>query len=522
MMGLFRSKFWVWRAFWILLLISFISSCNAVSTLIIPPDPNQKTPNSNLENPPQRILTITPSPALILTSNPTSSASPVITKPSPTRQSQSSATLVPVPGKSIFGSSIVPAISPANGLAQISSAGLQWTRTGIEWKIVEPAPNDRDWSRNAAFEEELLNTVNTGMQSVIILGETPAWAVKPGFQCGVIRDEWISRFASFAYEAVVRYSQPPYNVRYWEIFNEPEVATFLGCWGDPKEPYFGGTAYGKMLSQVYPAMKAANPDAQVLIGGLLLDCDPINPPEDPSRAGQKKDCAPARFIEGILKAGAIDSFDGIAFHSYDYYNGPGMYYNPNWASDRKKNGSSTLAKAAYLRGILQKYKIPNRYLVNTEFALFCGRSDQPDCDGMIASVETTKAYYIVQFAAMAVADGYKSAIWYASMGGRNNGLINNDLTSKPVLIAYQFASDMIGNATFTQKVDLDPAFQIYEFKNNEKKIWVVWTFDGQKHTLKIPSMPAELYRIQSDGQASSERPAQSVEMSLEPMFLVFK
>jgi hypothetical protein len=45
---------------------------------------------------------------------------------------------------------------------------------------------------------------------------------------------------------------------------------------DPVTLNFGGEYYGNMLKIVYPAIKSADPQAQVLVGGLLLDCDPVN------------------------------------------------------------------------------------------------------------------------------------------------------------------------------------------------------------------------------------------------------
>ena len=490
--------------------IVIISAC-AITPPTIIANPNFVQPRNTAQIP------IIPTPILTLTSllSPTKTATDPSGVPSPVASATPQA-----PG--IFGVSILPAIRPTGGLNQIASAGLQWTRIGIDWKIVEPVQKDRDWSRMKLVEEELLNAAQAGLKVVVILGETPAWAVKPGFICGVIRDDLVAQFASFVNEAVARYSQPPFNIHYWEIFNEPDAANFLGCWGNPSEPYYGGKTYGMMLSQIYPAIKAADPNAQVLIGGLLLDCDPIHASDDPNHPGQKKDCAPARFFEGILVSGAVNAFDGIAFHAYDYYYDTGMYSNLNWGSDRKKDGSSTIAKAAYLRSILKKYDITGRYLINTEFALFCGRANQPDCESYNSSVETTKAYYIVQFAATAVADGYQVALWYASQGGRNNGLLNPDLSPKPAFFAYQFANNMIGSAAFIKMIDLDPAFKIFEFKKNSQSIWVAWTLDGKDHKLNIPKQPDAFYRILSNGQASSEDPAQNIELSLEPVFLVFK
>ena len=84
---------------------------------------------------------------------------------------------------------------------------------------------------------------------------TPAWAQKyPGVACGPISEDALDDFAEFMAALVSRYSQPPYNVRYWEIGNEPDIDRTLvdsqsiyGCWGEKDDPYYGGKYYGEML-----------------------------------------------------------------------------------------------------------------------------------------------------------------------------------------------------------------------------------------------------------------------------------
>src|SRR5690606_32739206 len=117
---------------------------------------------------------------------------------------------------------------------------------------------------------------------IIVISHTPTWAQQvPGASCGPIKPTALADFAKFMGEMASRYSKPPYNVHYWEIGNEPDVApeqvpndSVFGCWGNMSDPYYGGAYYAEMLKVVYPAIKKADPLAQVVFGGLLLDCDP--------------------------------------------------------------------------------------------------------------------------------------------------------------------------------------------------------------------------------------------------------
>lgn len=448
------------------------------------------------------------------------SAAPTATA-TPTPQPTITPTTVFTPGESIFGASIVP-LNEKGGLLQMAEAGLYWTRYDLVWKRVEPYQGARAWENIAYMDQQVAAATQAGMKVILIINETPGWALKAGFSCGAVREEYFDALAKFSAEVVARYSQAPYHVKNWEIYNEPDAPNFLGCWGDVRDKeYFGGAYYGKMLQKVYPAMKSADPEAQVLVGGLLMDCDPVNPPEIWNKPGVLADCTPGRFFEGILESGAQDAFDGVAFHSYDYYYDYGVYTNPNWHSSRIKDGSSTLAKAAYLRGLMEKYGVKDRYLVNTEFALFCGRDNDPTCNPYLDKVEATKAYYAVHFMATSMADDYRTAIWYAVFYTRNNSLLNKDMSPKPVYHAMQFTNQMIGQARYLRTVS-DPNFIIHEFRVAKGTVWVVWTVDAQAHVLDLPALPSQVYVIGMDGMAQEAAPAQQISLDVAPAFLVFE
>ncbi|MCH7588145.1 MAG: hypothetical protein IIC78_08960 [Chloroflexi bacterium] len=175
----------------------------------------------------------------------------------------------------------------AGGLGKINQANTYWVHGAwIHWSDVEPTMGARDWAAVANEEQKLINAATYNLEPIVLVRSTPDWAQRfPGIQCGQILPDKLDEFAAFMGDLVTRYSQEPYNVKYFEIWNEPDVAPSLvapdsthGCWGDLTDPYYGGGDYGEMLKVVYPAIKAANSAAQVLVGGLLLDCNPDNNP----------------------------------------------------------------------------------------------------------------------------------------------------------------------------------------------------------------------------------------------------
>lgn len=400
------------------------------------------------------------------------------------------------PNNSIFGA-YLSQTNDLKGIAQISAANLGWTRIDLSWKEIEPSYGNIDWTRAANFDFRIAKAANAGLKPIVIFADTPAWALKPGFSCGPIQQNYFAEYARFVAQAVKRYSDSPYGAFFYEFYNEPDAPGFLGCWGDTSDPlYFGGGYYGQMLKSVYPAVKAVNPQIQVLVGGLLLTCDPTNPPNDANNPGSKADCTPSRFLEGILANGAGGAFDGVAYHSYDYYAGNYDYNNPNWNASRTTTGPASLVKAAYLRKVLQSYNLANKPLYNTEFALFHGPENSQLSDPLL---EPTKSYYVVESMAGFLAEKNQTAIWHETFGNRNNSLLEDDLSPKPVYTAYAFVNKLLANAVWSQKVTNNPSFVIHEFNKLGKKIWIVWTVDNQSRILTLPANTFSVDRIDATG-----------------------
>ena len=414
----------------------------------------------------------------------------------------------------VFGVTIYR-LDDASGLTQIAQAGTAWSRSAFNWSTIEPTPGERVW--NPILEQELINAQVAGIQPIMIIEGTPRWALKAGFGCGAVAEDKFPVLGQLVYDLVKRYSAAPYNIRYWELWNEPDAAGLLGCWGDPSDTqYYGGYYYGQMLQVVYQQMKAADPGAQVLVGGLLLDCDPVNPPEG-------KNCLPSRFLNGILESGAGPYFDGVSFHGYDYYSGTGAYNNSNWHSSSSTTGPVAIIKAKHLKGVLSGYGYGGKYLVSTETAVFWGPNVMdPPCDpGAPLDMETTKVYYVVQSYAATVAEGWKASIWYSALGVRCSGLLNGDLSPKAAYYAYQFAEQKLGEAVFVRQIGEYDQVMGYEYDIPGRKLWILWSLDGQAHTLSLPEQPIEVNRVGEDGKAIQEANSLTLTIDLSPWFIEF-
>jgi hypothetical protein len=440
---------------------------------------------------------VTHAPTATDTQQPASTVVPtIIPAGSPTPGQTPESAILPFHGVQVTGQ------KSAKELPLAVAAGASWSRENyFQWDLIEPArtaPPTYKWE--AVNEDALALAASEGIQLVATVQFAPSWAQKyPGHACGPIAENELPRFGQFVAALVTRYSQPPYKVHYWELGNEPDVdrnlvpgESVFGCWGEAGEQYYGGEYYATMLKTVYPMVKAADPQAQVLVGGLLLDCNPDNPPPLAGNTGQLKDCSPGRFLEGILHAGGGDYFDGVSFHAYDFYpaaNQVGHYSNGAWLSAWDKDGPVLGAKALFLRGVLAAYSHPEKYLINTEVALICGRSgSEAYCLG--DSYATTKAYYLAQASAEARAEGLQANIWYSLTGWRGSGLVNASLQPEPAYPAFQFSVAMLREAKFTQMLDVETGTRGYEFSRGNERLWIIWSIDGQEHHIKVQAMPS--------------------------------
>ncbi|MFU8773798.1 MAG: hypothetical protein ACNA8H_15430, partial [Anaerolineales bacterium] len=383
------------------------------------------------------------------------------------------------------------AITEERGLDQMKTAGAYWVRrNALLWSDVEPGRGDRNWdaARVQALEQELINANQAGMEVVLIVRSTPEWARQyPDLACGRIKVEELPAFAEFVREAVARYSQPPYNVRYWQIWNEPDIPTDMregesrsGCWGDVNEPYYGGGYYAEVLKAVYPAAKQVNPRIKVVVGGLLLDCDPVIDPIG---------CNSSTYLEGILDAGGKDYFDAVSFHAYDAYVGLGEYANPKWNSSWDTTGPVIAAKGSYLKGVLSQYGAGGKMLFNSEGAIICGPFNPTPEQVEICTAEdfeNTKAYYVTKIYAAALASGLDANIWYHVTGWRFSGLLTRDLEPLPAYYAYQFARTQLGDAAFVEKDETQSNLFVYKFMRAGLEMRIVWSKDGSPEVVAVP------------------------------------
>jgi hypothetical protein len=367
-------------------------------------------------------------------------------------------------------------------LQSMREAGAYFARTSpFSWEAIEPVRTSPPTYHWETVDETIVGGANSlGLKMIATVKFTPAWAQKvPGVYCGPVAQEALDEFAEFMRALVTRYSGPSYGVKYWEIGNEVDIDATLvsphnmyGCWGDQNEKYYGGEYYAQMLKAVYPAIKAADPQAQVLIGGLLLDCDPTNPPAD-------KDCKSSKFLEGILVGGGASYFDIVSFHAFGFYTQGRIYEEvPTWYP----RGGVVMGKINFLRQVMTEYGV-DKPIMLTEASLLCP-IEQAECNPIGDAFKDAQADYVVRLFTRSWGANLLGTIWYTmdTPGWRNSGLIG-----RPAYVTYQFLSSKLRGSTLVRPLTQYTGVTGYEFWGDGRYTWVLWATDNTSHSISLPA-----------------------------------
>ena len=357
----------------------------------------------------------------------------------------------------------------------------------ISWRELQPNENDPiDWEQLVNFETELRTLRAANIIPIIIVDDYPYWATIYQTNFSALLPERYDDFAIFTQALVSRYSTPEFNVHIWELGNEPDVDprifsltdNFYGCWGDWDDIFYNGRAYGNMLKVVTPLIRAADPHAQVLIGGLLL----ASPNTIDDHVGQPED-----FLRGILEAGAAPYFDVVSYHSYVAHTSlredRDIFSNSVWDAW----GGMLRGKANFLRSIMADYGV-DKPLFLTETSQLCSWC-QYDLT-LLPELYDFQANLPPRSFPRAIANGITGFIWYTldGPGWYYGGLLDENQVPKPVYYAYQTLSEMVGHAGFIGPASYGDGIEAYTFHSGAARIDIIFSIQDITYPILISKL----------------------------------
>lgn len=285
-------------------------------------------------------------------------------------------------------------------MAGIAAAGGQWVRFDVVWNNVEAKPDRYSWGP----EDRAIEAARAkGLHVDAIIDYAPSWAKVDGQPDPIA-------YASFAAATAERYSR--LGVETYEIWNEENLAS---SWGDQVDPM----AYGTLLKASYEAIKAVDPNAIVLLGGLGTAQNVSN----------GESISPYSFLSDLYSLGFGAYFDAANVHPYSFPDFPATAdsWNPFW-------------QLPQYHELMASYGYGDKQIWITEFGAPTGTA-QGDVS------ESTQAAMISQAIQMARSWSWAGPFFvydWRDGSGQTFGLLRRNGSAKPSLAAFEGATGLAG------------------------------------------------------------------------------
>jgi hypothetical protein len=138
--------------------------------------------------------------------------------------------------------------------------GARISRNTLVWYAIEPSRGTRNWTNHDGAVNDL---VAAGIEPLLVVGSSPQWANGSSDPWLVPQTEaafqgWLTEYQTFLTAAVQRYKD---RVKKWELWNEENEIYF---W----KPTPNIDQYARFYRMAYATIKAADPAAEVSVGGM--------------------------------------------------------------------------------------------------------------------------------------------------------------------------------------------------------------------------------------------------------------
>ncbi|GEM_PF-1522225 len=387
-------------------------------------------------------------------------------------------------GVEFMGGITQAATSP--DIQAIHDVGASWVRVAIYWARLQPREDSTiDWtSVDAGFRR----LARLGLHPIVVIRDIPSWAAmehptlhdRPS--CGPVRSDKMDAYLDFVATLVRRYSGPPFNVKYWEIYNEPDKIYSVrpdidigGCFGD-----IWYDEYVRILRDVYRTVKEIDPQAVIAFGGVAHDW--FYYPGTPYPHSGLFD--PYFLDEVIDKRRGGDWFDVMNFHTY---------YAWRWYWEYYGYGKDVLAKYNYMREQLRQYGYPDKPIIITETGMRSYDANHPELVS-----ERTQARYVLRLFARILTVMYDQPfVWFSIRDiGHSHGLLREDGSEKPSYRVYRFGVPQFTGARFLGMTgDYGNTIEGYRYEKEGHEFWVLWYKDGPSYTYRNISIPWTRVRV---------------------------
>lgn len=341
-------------------------------------------------------------------------------------------------------------VTPGFGGAQLArNAGGRWNRWEFRWERIQPVAGHFDWAESDRLVNE---SEAAGLEIQGVLIGLPGWALDPANGLprgiGLAWDAPGNLWTQYVRDVVGRYRG---KIRYWEVWNEPDSKPF---WSQTIGDYY------QMLRVTYLAVKASDPTAQVLLGGLTYWHDPT-------------------FLDALLDLVSRDAsaranngyFDIVSWH---------VYSRPAEILERVPWTRTRLAVTVGAKPIwINEANVPPW-------------DDSPFNDYrpfQWAATTAEQASFVIQLFAYALATGVERVIVYRfqDVGEKESwGFQRTDGSLRPAYAAFQVASQLFSHAT-SVSMQGNATVERVDIQRGGQRVSVLWNRTAAPTTAQVPA-----------------------------------
>ena len=186
-------------------------------------------------------------------------------------------------------------------IAAVQALGVHWVRMFISWRDMEPQRGALSSEELAGFEGAF-RALPRGTKLILDVVDSPEWETGSPNEHSPPANP--ADYAKFVSALAKRWGS---LVSAYEIWNEEDSSAWWASGPNAAE-------YAGLLKATYPAIKAADPKATVVLGGLVGNDYP--------------------FLEGVYAAGGKGYFDAVGVHTDTACNIASPYEFVRGAGDR--------------------------------------------------------------------------------------------------------------------------------------------------------------------------------------------
>ncbi|MBA3943605.1 MAG: hypothetical protein H0X37_03485 [Herpetosiphonaceae bacterium] len=387
----------------------------------------------------------------------------------------------------------------------LKEAGVQWAREEIFWDRVQPQQDGAFvWGGPGGgmynYDLAIGKMHSAGINVLGLLDYNPAWfkGQNPPL------DAWLGEWGTYVYNTVARYGRVRGQIKYWEIWNEENLRNF-----GYENGLYTIQDYVRVLNYARAAIKAADPEAVIVLGGVAAIWSPLN---------QDHEYDVLDYLQQLHDAGGWDSFDILAIHPYR----PGPPEAATWRRDTALDVEAELNAVDGLNHILGAKPIWITEVGWSNFAGTYGVSEDDQASFMVRMYLLALAHPNVQrvFWYDFRDDSAPNALYHRPVYDDHEaeyhfGLLRRSFPldpgsadlRKPSFLAYRTMTEVLGGLTMSGILHdgNDPAMPgtwAYRYDGKGRAAVVLWRIGGATApTLTIPCACISATVRRSDGKA---------------------